>query len=180
MSEDIQLIEEFLRGNESAFNKLVVKYSKKVYFLALRLLGEHYDAEEASQEAFIKVHKSLKGLKEKKFFFTWLYRITYNVCMSQKKNVKYSESLETAAEVQDQKAEYYMEKMKQDQLKEHVKVLMEELPKQQKAVFVMRIYENMKFEEISEVMGLSTGGVKSSFFNAVQKIKCGVKEKYEL
>ncbi|MEI7905131.1 MAG: RNA polymerase sigma factor [Candidatus Firestonebacteria bacterium] len=180
MTEDVRLIEEFLQGSETAFNRLVNKYSKKVYYLALRLLCNHHDAEEASQEAFLKAYGSLKKLKEKKYFFTWLYRITYNVCMTQKTRVKYADSLDLAAEVRDLRAGYHIERIEREELRGRVKALMEKLPKQQKAVFIMRIYDGMKFEEIAGVTGLSTGGVKSNFFNAVQKIKSGVKDQYEL
>ena len=100
--------------------------------------------------------------------------------MTQKKRVKYAESLDLAAEVRDGRAEYHIEKIEQEELRGRIKVLMEKLPKQQKAVFIMRIYDGMKFEEIAGVTGLSTGGVKSNYFNAVQKIKSGVKDKYDL
>ncbi len=178
--EDAELIELFLQGKEDAFNRLVLKHKEKVYFLALRILGNHHDAEEASQEAFIKAYKALRKLRERKYFFTWLYRITYNVCMTRKKKSRFTESLDSAAELRDTSAGQNEESVENDQLKKAVKEMLYTLPRQQRAVFVMRIYDEMKFEEIARATGLTTGGVKSNFFNAAQKIKKGVRTKYEL
>ncbi len=178
--EDAEWIGLFLQGKEEAFNRLVLKHKEKVYFLALRVLGNHHDAEEASQEAFIKAYKALEKLKERKYFFTWLYRITYNVCMTRKKTARFTESLDSAAELRDNSFGQGEESVEKDQLKQAVKEMMGILPRQQRAVFVMRIYDEMKFEEIARATGLTTGGAKANFFNAVQKIKKCVRAKYEL
>ena len=178
--EDEELIGLFLKGNEEAFNRLVLKYKEKAYFLALRILGNHHDAEEASQEAFIKAYRALRKLRERKYFFTWLYRITYNVCMSRKKAVKFTESLDSAAELRDTTSGLGEESVEKEQLKQAVREMIGILPRRQRAVFVMRIYDEMKFEEIAAAAGLTTGGAKANFFNAVKKIKNGMREKYGL
>ena len=176
--EDSELIGLFLGGKEEAFNRLVLKHKEKVYYLALRILGNHHDAEEASQEAFIKAYRALKKLKERRYFFTWLYRITYNVCMTKKKTAKFTEPLDSAAELRDTASVQSGEELEKEQLKAAVKEMTWLLPKRQRAVFVMRIYDGMKFEEIAKAVGLTSGGVKANYFNAAQKIKKALRGKY--
>ena len=178
--EDAGLIGQFLQGNEEAFNRLVLKHKEKVYFLALRVLGNHHDAEEASQEAFIKAYRALKKLKERKFFFTWLYRITFNVCMTRKKTARFTEPLDSASKLRDMSLGQGGEELEKEELKAALKRMTELLPVRQRAVFVLRIYEGLKFEEIAAATGLTSGGAKANFFNAVQKMKKAMRVNYGL
>lgn len=170
-NEDITLIEGFLSGDKASFDKIVKKYQQRIYYLALRMVNNHHDAEEIAQESFLRTYKGLKHLREKKYFFTWLYRITLNLCLTKKSEKKNILSLDGFFGLRDTKAEHHVRKAEKEQVKEKIKKAMDNLPKQQKAVFVLRIYENRKFKDIADVMGLSVGGVKSNYFNAVTKIK---------
>lgn len=175
-NEDILLIQRFLDGSEEAFNGLVRKYQKRIYFLALRILGNHHDAEEIAQETFIRVYRSLKELKEQEYFFTWLYRITLNLCFTKRKTVRSFFGLETILRMEDKKAGGKEEAFEKEQVKARIKEAVNKLPKQQKEVFILRVYEDMKFKQIAKLMGLSDGGVKSNYFNAVLRIKKLVEE----
>ncbi|MFH1825008.1 MAG: sigma-70 family RNA polymerase sigma factor [Candidatus Firestonebacteria bacterium] len=174
-NEDVGFITSFLNGDEECFNRIVRKYQQKVYYLALRIMSNHHDAEDVSQEAFVRVYRSLKHLKERQYFWTWLYRITLNLCFTKIKKKRYDESINLTREISDTKATCYVEDIEKQEIKQEIKKVLNTLPKQQKAVFILRIYDDLKFEEIAEIMGLSIGGAKSNFFNAVEKIKERVK-----
>jgi len=175
-NEDLGLIEGFLKGNEECFNKIVRKYQEKVYYLALRILGNHHDAEDVSSETFVRVYKHLKHLKEKQYFSTWLYRITLNLCYTKRKENKYYEEISILKKISDSKATYHNFQIEEEDIKNKIKEVLKTLPKQQQTTFILRVYEGFKFEEIAKIMGLSIGGVKSNYFKAVEKIKEGVKK----
>ena len=175
-NEDSVLIESILKGDKASFNRIVRKYQQRIYYLALRMMNNHHDAEDISQETFVKAYNGLKSLREKKYFFTWLYRIALNLCWTKKSEKRYFLGLDGIFNIQDSKAEHRVKDVEKDQIKEKIKDALKGLPKQQKAVFVLRVYENRKFGDIADVMELSVGGVKANYFNAVMKIKEKLKE----
>src|SRR5512147_234230 len=81
VTDDAELIEGLTRGDERAFRDLVERYKKMIYFLALDMAGNPADAEDISQEVFIKVHRSFGTFKKDAKLGSWLYRITYNACI---------------------------------------------------------------------------------------------------
>jgi RNA polymerase sigma-70 factor (ECF subfamily) len=170
-SEDIELINGFLKGDKECFNRLVRKYQKKVYYLALRVMCDHYVAEEVAQEVFMKVYRSLRSLKSKKFFFTWLYKVTFNVCMTTKAKSRNTIDLDSISNIDIKTSKTALDTLEKSELTIRVREAMNRLPKQQRAIFVLRTYENMKFNEIADITGLSLGGVKSNYYYGLIKIK---------
>lgn len=87
--EDTALVKDFQAGNKAAFDKLVLKYQDKIFNLCYRFMGEDHDADDAAQETFVKVFKSLKGFRFESAFSTWLYRIAVNICKNKLKSSEY-------------------------------------------------------------------------------------------
>lgn len=176
--------EEFLRngtiskikaGSRDAFEEIVRCYQRQVYVLAYGILMNREDAMEITQETFIKVFKSLSTLKDDSKFESWLFTIANNLCIDRiRKNKKfklqsasYDEIPESAAMVEHN----HEEKQYEESIKEKIKNAIHTLPTRQRTIVVMRYFQELKFQEISDNLGISLGAVKKLHFTALEKIR---------
>jgi RNA polymerase sigma-70 factor, ECF subfamily len=172
VSDDRELVEQFQNGNESSFNELVRRYQEKIYWIARRIVANHDGADDVTQEVFIKAYAALKDFRGDSSFYTWLYRITVNLSLNaiRKQKVKeffrYDDFFDVAAEA-DELPDRMIELDEQRQL---IDQAVQMLPEKQKAVFVLRHYEELSYEEISNIMKTSIGGLKANYFHAIKKI----------
>lgn len=151
------------------FNEIVRKYQKKIYYLCYRMVGNEEDAKDLSQEVFVKVYLKLKDFKGKSSLFTWIYRIACNMCINFTKRRKLKfEELKPEIIADSSNPEKDLEKK---YLSIQIEKAINALPPKQRAVFVMRNYENLKHKEIAEIMGKSLGTVKSNYHQAVFKLR---------
>jgi len=185
-----ELLERAKNGEIEAFEKLVEGYQKKVFNIALRLIGSHDDASEAAQEVFVKVFKSINKFKGEAAFSTWIYSITRNVCMDElrkKKNknvVSLDEEIklpdgDVKREVEDDKPtpEVITEK---NELRAVVRKAILSLSEDHKTMIVLRDLQGMSYEEISKVFKCPEGTVKSRINRARQALKEKLKDYREL
>lgn len=170
---DLQLIEEVRNGKRRAFTELMRRYQQRVYWVARRIVGTHEDADDIAQETFVKAYTALGDFRGESSFFTWLYRIAVNLSLNavrKKQLVSYLREsdiinrLFPSSEDPSREVEF---KETQSRLQEAIA----RLPEKQRAVFVMRYYDEMSYEEISEVMKTSVGGLKANFFHALRKVR---------
>jgi len=183
-SDDIEIIDSFKKGNEHAFNILVNKYQKKIYWIVRKMVLDHDDANDITQDIFIKIHSSLKDFRGDSKFFTYIYKISVNFCLNHisKKKRTSNREIDIEDDTLDIKStdmgtdEHYDEKRKQKLLKEAI----ENLEGQQRAVFNMRFYDNLSYEEIAAMMNKSVGGMKANYFHAVKKIEAYIKSKKDI
>lgn len=175
-NEDFDLIKRFLKGEEQAFSTLVHKYQKKAYSLAYRFTHNHQDADDLSQEAFIRVYSSLRNFRGGSNFFTWLYRIVTNLCINylnrRPKRIQLPVE-ELGISNPDPNAQSILE---DKELRTKINIAIEKLPPRQKIAFTLRQLEELSFEEVSKIMKCSIGGAKASYFHAVQKLSRYLKE----
>jgi len=184
LDKDQELIGRFLKGDEGAFNRLVLSYQNKVYGLCCRMMGNFEEAEEVAQEVFITVYKSLGEFRGDSRFSTWLYRITVNHCKNRLKYLgrrKYyqSESLDCPIESGDGEIRMQiadenldpMEQMEQKEVQALVQRKLEELDDEQKIVLMLRDIEGMSYQEIAEILDLREGTVKSRIHRARLELK---------
>jgi len=151
------------------FNEIVRKYQKKIYYLCYRMVENEEDAKDLSQEVFVKVYLKLKDFKGKSSLFTWIYRIACNICINftKKKKIKFEElKPETTADSANPEKD-----LQKKYLSIQIEKAINTLPPKQRAVFVMRNYENLQHKEIAEIMGKSLGTVKSNYHQAVFKLR---------
>lgn len=171
---DAELLEKF-RSPETrhyGFNLLVRKYQRKIYWHVRRMVLDHDDANDVTQNIFIKAWQALDNFRADSQLYTWLYRIATNetiTFLNQKKKRFF---------ISFSNVEYEMgEKLEQDPLFTGDKIQLKlqkailTLPPQQRLVFNMKYFDNMKYEEISEILGVSVGGLKASYHHAVKKIE---------
>jgi len=173
--EDAQIISMFAdeRTRDAAFSQLLKKYQQKIYWHVRRMVINHDDADDVVQDIFVKVWKNLEKFREDSQLYTWLYRIASNECITflNKKKLKYNVSLN------DESTSYLAETLADGQYFNGDKAQMKlqqallTLPEKQKLVFNMKYFEDMKYEEISQILGTSVGALKASYHLAVKKIE---------
>lgn len=172
--EDTEILQKFLQEStrEEAFNLLLKKYQQKIYWHIRRMVINHDDADDLVQDVFIKIWKNLAGFRNDAQLYTWMYRIATNECITflnrkkLKNNVPFddvsyelSESLVDSAYFSGDQAQLKLQKA------------LLTLPDKQKLVFNMKYYDDLKYDEISEILGTSVGALKASFHLAVKKIE---------
>lgn len=170
---DLELVEEFRRGDVRSFNELVRRYQEKVYWIARRVIGTHEDADDIVQDVFVRVYDALKEFRAESGFYTWLYRITVNISLNalRKKRLKdfvRYEEMEEELESSDEGSDARVLQKEYQSILEHA---IERLPAKQKMVFMMRYYEEMPYEEMAQVLKKSVGGLKANYFHALKKIQ---------
>jgi RNA polymerase sigma factor (sigma-70 family) len=169
---DSELISAFKNGDISGYNEIVRRYQQQVYWVIRKMVNSHDDADDLTQEVFIKIYTALKDFREESNLFTWLYRIATNYSINhvRKAKVRNTVSFEVITgqvESGDKRSDEAVdEKTKRKLLEEAI----ETLPAQQRAVFNLRYNENLSYEDISKIMNKSVGGIKANYFHAVKKL----------
>lgn len=172
--DDAEILRKFQdeKTRNEAFNLLLKKYQQKLYWHIRRMVIDHDDADDLIQDTFVKVWKNLPGFRSDAQLYTWMYRIATNECITflNKKKQKNNIPLDDVAyELADTLADSNYFNGDQAQMKLQQAILT--LPEKQRLVFNMKYYEDMKYEEMSEVLGTSVGALKASFHLAVKKIE---------
>ena len=167
------LIKKSKKGDAQAFEELILSYQKKVLNLAYRMLGSVSDAEDAAQEIFIKVFRSLYSFNEKSAFSTWLYKVATNVCLDilRKRKRQNGGAMISISRYNSQDDEYELpiedgapsphEEAQKKEAMRALKSALDLLSEEQRAVIVMRDINGLSYEEIADIAGCSLGTVKS-------------------
>jgi RNA polymerase sigma factor (sigma-70 family) len=172
--EDSEILKKFQdeKTRNEAFNLLLKKYQQKLYWHIRRMVIDHDDSDDIVQDTFVKIWKNLPGFRNDAQLYTWMYRIATNECITflNKKKQKNNIPLDDVAyELADTLADSTYFNGDQAQLKLQQAILT--LPEKQRLVFNMKYYDDMKYEEMSDVLGTSVGALKASFHLAVKKIE---------
>ena len=151
---------------------LVRTYQQKVYWLARKMVIDHDDADDVTQEVFIKVHKAIDGFREDAQLYTWLYRIATNECLTfiKKKRRRFFLPI---GDVESEMAEAIesLPSVPGDEIQKKLQKALLTLPDKQRLVFNLKYYEEMSYEQMAEVTGTSEGALKASYHHAVKKIE---------
>ncbi len=169
---DIEFVKQFKNGDIRGYNEIVRKYQKQVYWIVRKIVQDHDETDDITQEVFIKVHTALKDFREESNLFTWLYRIATNFAINHVKKVKVKNtvSLEVVTEQFENTDLQSDELLDEERKRKILGEAIETLPPQQRAVFNMRYYDELPYDEISKMLGKSVGGIKANYFHAVKKI----------
>jgi len=172
--EDKELLEKFFNEDSRnyAFNLLVKKYQQRVYGHIRKMVIDHDDSHDLTQEVFIKVWKHLPAFREDSQLFTWIYRIATNECLNflKKKRQRFFLPIHDVEKELGEKIES-SDFIDGDAIQIKLQKAILKLPEKQRLVFNMKYFEDMKYEEISEVLGTSVGALKASYHLAVKKIE---------
>lgn len=169
---DKELVDQFISGSELAFNKLIKKYQKIIYWHARRMVGNHFDADEITQQVIIVLYKKLKNFKFNSSLKTWIYKITQtrSINLIRKRKFKSFLSIDDSEnqKISDNK-DITIQLENKEKLNELNNVL-DTLPLKQREVFILRHYDELSYGEIAEITGKSIGGLKANYFHAIKKI----------
>ncbi|UCG53202.1 MAG: RNA polymerase sigma factor [Candidatus Latescibacterota bacterium] len=180
MTDERALVRQIQNGDPSAFADLVEQYKKKVYYLALDLHGNHHDAEDLSQEVFMKAYRGIRGFRGDSKIGSWLYRITVNTYLGSKKKKadqivmlvdKKSDNDIDPLEARDEVTGNPERAVVSRRINEHVTAALQQLSQQERTVFVMRHYHDMPLKEISDTLNVAEGTVKSLLFRSIRKLR---------
>ncbi len=177
MANDDELIERFKGGDLAAFDQLMSKYYKSIYYLALSRTNSHEDAEDIAQEAFTRVFKSLPKWKPKASFYTWLRTIVINLCIDhhRAKIRRQTQSLEDkGAFAMNIPADSSRDPMKNAESEELMDVMLkaaEKLSPQQYRSFMLFHYGGLSLKETADVMGCAVGTIKAHLNRATAKMR---------
>ncbi len=154
------------------FSLLVRKYQKQVYWQIRRLVIDHEDADDLVQDTFIKVWKNLPGFREDSKLYTWIYRIAANETFTFLKNKRKLFFL-PLINVENQLAQKLEDDnfFTGDEIQRKLQKAILKLPDKQRLVFNMKYFDELKYEEMSEILETSVGALKASYHHAVKKIK---------
>lgn len=171
--DDSFYINSILKGESAAFAFLIDKHKAKAYNIAFRIVKNREDAEEVTQDSFIKVYQSLKEFRQESKFSTWLYRIIYNnaVSLLRKKKLPVNsyddeafEWLEPADTVRE------LSKLHEQEQKKCISDALKKLPGEDASVVTLYYLEECSIDEISEITGLGQSNVKVKLFRARKKL----------
>lgn len=178
MNEDALNIQEYLekRSEQAAYN-IVQKYRKFVYLTVLQKVNNSDDAKDITQDIFIKVLNSLNKFDNRSSFKTWLYRVTVNETINvlRKQKIRQFFSLSTQSD-EDNEVQYKDEMPNPEQnfenteLHKQLMAALNTLPNKQKEAFMYRYFEELTYEEMSEITGVSVGALKANYFHAIKKL----------
>lgn len=174
-SEIIQLYECGRR--EEAFNGIVETYTERLYWHVRRFLCSHDDTDDLLQDIMIKIWTALPSFRGESKLYTWIYRIATNEVLNhlRKQRFKALVSLDSATSLLERKIDddaYF----NGDEMQRELHKAIQRLPEKQRVVFNLRYFEEMKYEEISEITGTSVGALKASYHHAYVKVKADLEK----
>ncbi|MFC4721093.1 RNA polymerase sigma factor [Geojedonia litorea] len=181
-SNDQIIINQVISGNTNAFAILVDRYKDLVFTLALRMMKHREEAEEVSQDTFIKAFKSLDKFKGDSKFSTWIYKVAYNSCLDKIKSNKrkYNE-----VEINNHTTNYIkttnnaFDDLVEEERKQAIQECLDQLPSDDSFLLTLFYFEEQSLEEISSIIGLTPNHVKVKLFRARKKLASILKERIE-
>ena len=172
-NNDQKIINQILEGDSSAFSVLVDNYKDLVFTLAMRMIKNREEAEEVSQDTFIKVYKSLNKFKGNSKFSTWIYRVAYNTCLDRLKKLKREYNvvaIDEFTEHQVKTLDNALDKMEAQEHKQKIQECLQLLPSDDSFLLTLYYFEDQSLEEISKVVGLTANNVKVKLFRSRKKL----------
>jgi RNA polymerase sigma-70 factor (ECF subfamily) len=172
--EDKELLEKVRQPETKnyGFNLLVRAYQQKVYWHVRKMVIDHDDADDITQEVFIKIYKYIDTFREDSQLFTWIYRIATNECLSflQRKKRRFFLPIGDVTAELTSKLDSSPH-LSGDEIQTRLQKALLKLPDKQRIVFNMKYFEDLSYEDISEITNTSVGALKASYHHAVKKIE---------
>jgi RNA polymerase sigma-70 factor, ECF subfamily len=185
-TDDLTLVKRVRSGDQRAFKLLVERYQRKVYSVALGMLRDKEEAMDVSQEAFVKVYRYLDHFKGDASFYTWLYRITVNICIDvirrrsgagRGENVEFDENVQMdASEAQigalgSRLGTNPQKSALRRELADKIQEALAQIPEKHRAILLLREVEGLSYEDLSRTLEIPKGTVMSRLFHARAKVQ---------
>lgn len=194
-TDDLTLVQRVRTGDQRAFKLLIERYQRKVYAVALGMVKDKEEARDVAQEAFVKVYRYLDHFKGDASFYTWLYRITVNICIDvlrKKGSARGDEQVEFDETVMLDTAEAGLgalgtrlgtnpqKSALRRELAERITAAVQALPEAHREILLLREVEGMSYEDLARTLDIPKGTVMSRLFHARLKMQKTLKEYVEL
>jgi len=166
---DAILVGDYLRGDLAAFEGIVKRYRRMVYFVALKMVGNHDDADDMAQKTFISAYKNLKNFRQESSLKTWLFRIAVNFSKNllRDRGRRQGEQLTEASASAPSRV---LDRLEKEQQRKILADAVKGLPNRQREVFHLRVNQELSFAEIAEVIGCSVSAAKVNYHYAVKSL----------
>jgi len=165
--EDGDLLDRFHLGDETAFEELVERYHLPVYHLVYRLTHQRGDAEDLAQEVFLRAYRSLRSFRRASSLKTWLFQIAINLWRDHRRKARPPLELPLPS-AQDPGA---LARLERQELHVQLQGAIAKLPEKQRATCVLRIFHDLSFKEIGELVGSPIATVKANYRHAVMRLR---------
>ena len=178
MMTDKEIIALYSSGrHEQAFNQIVENYTERIYWHVRRFVCSHEDSNDLLQDIFIKIWAALPSFRGDAQLFTWIYRIATNEVLNHLRKEKFKAliSFDSESSALERKIDEDPH-FNGDAIQRELYKAIQRLPQKQRVVFNLRYFEEMKYEDISEITGTSVGALKASYHHAYGKIKDELKK----
>ena len=175
--DELSVIDRFKKGENSAFEELILRYQDRIYNLCRHMLGNTSDADDAAQDTFIKTYQNLKKFKPESALYTWLYRIAVNTCLDYKKRPFFESIFKSSDKGEEFILEAVSDKPSPEKLYESKQLglalrnSLGKLSLKLRTVIILKEIEGLSYEEIAEVLDVSVGTVKSRISRAREELK---------
>ena len=171
--DTVRLVKRLKAGDERAFEELVKAYRERLYRVAWRILRDDESAEDAAQEAFIKVYRHIGRFEERSSLYTWMYRITVNIALNKLKRDRFRQMVPLGdLPRRDKRASTNpLRAALSSEVAERIDEAVQQLPEKQRAVFTLKFFEGLSHREIADIVGCSEGTSKANYFHAIRKLR---------
>ena len=179
---DQPLIDAILAGDTQSFNVIVDRYKDLVFTLALRILKHREEAEEASQDTFIKVFRSLNRFKGDSKLSTWIYKVAYFTCLDRLKKQKREQhivAIDEFTEHQVKTIDNALDMMEKEERKVAIQDCLQLLPSNDVALLTLFYFEELSLEEIAKIVDLTANNVKVKLHRSRKKLASIVRDRIE-
>ena len=175
MTNEAEFIKDLIssKTREKAFNKLLNLYQERLYWHIRKIVITHDNANDVLQNTFIRIYKSLSNFKQKSSLHTWMFRIAYNESIRFLEQNKKKQNLS----IDDLDNNYYMNSLVEDsyfegnEIQLRLQKLLSKIPENQRYIFQMKYYDELKFNEMSKILGIKESTLKSSYYTTVKYIE---------
>ncbi|OEJ98942.1 RNA polymerase [Flavivirga aquatica] len=179
---DQYYINLIIKGNTNAFAVLLERYKGLVFTLTIRMLKNREEAEEVSQDTFIKVYKSLNKFKGDSKFSTWIYRIAYNTCLDRLKKTKKhlnDVAIDEFTESQLKTIDDAFDNLEKDERTQAIQDCIDLLPSNDSFLLTLYYFEEQSLEEIAEIVKSTSNNVKVKLFRSRKKLATILRKRLE-
>ncbi|MCC9657158.1 RNA polymerase sigma factor [Rhodopirellula halodulae] len=178
--DEVALIEAALAGDAAAFEGLVVQHQDRLYHAMIHVTGSVHDAEEVTQEAFIRAFVKLDTFQQNSQFFTWLYRVAFNIALSRKRRQKIRLSLDQQREEAGEEVVSDGEPVDANMIRQDdvslVQSALQQLSDEHRSILVLREMNESSYEEMAEILELSIGTVRSRLNRARKQLRLAIEQ----
>lgn len=164
---------------EKGFRMLMEAYQSKLYWHIRRLVIDHEVAQDILQDTFVKVHQNFHQFKKESKLYTWIYKIATNEALQQLNKIKKMQKTDADVEVYLTHQVTQNAKYDADEIQIILQKAIQQLPEKQKLVFTMRYYDELPYEEMSKILEMSIGTLKTNYHYAKQKIEEYISQNYD-